>query len=53
VVDVRALKAILWEDLDPEVTAPAEDGTHSFHKLLKQIPEDNEAGKAPTVSSTG
>mmetsp|Transcript_11270 Transcript_11270/g.27486 ORF Transcript_11270/g.27486 Transcript_11270/m.27486 type:complete len:774 (-) Transcript_11270:490-2811(-) len=51
-VDVKELKATLWDSLrDPRVSpADPATGAHSFHALLADFPEDNAAGATEDIS---
>ena len=51
-VDVKELKATLWENItDPATSAPdPTTGAHSFHALLDTFPEDNLAGATEDIS---
>ena len=51
-VDVKELKATLWENItDPATSSPdPSTGTHSFHALLDKFPEDNLAGATEDIS---
>lgn len=51
-VDVKELKATLWDSInDPAVSVPDDKtGTHSFHALLSNFPEDNAAGATEDIS---